>query len=67
MYAIRSYYGTACEKVCPKNSIKVENEMGEITAENEIFLNNDTCINCMVCSEICPVGAIVYEDRNNFV
>ncbi|MDO5037603.1 MAG: RnfABCDGE type electron transport complex subunit B [Tissierellia bacterium] len=42
-----------CEKKCPKDAIKVENNLASI--------DYDKCINCGICAANCPTGAI-YTD-----
>ena len=39
-----------CEKVCPTNSIKIQDE--------KIEIDNESCILCSWCSSTCPEGAI---------
>lgn len=50
----------ACENVCPKDSIK-------LNEDNEGFyyprINQDTCINCHLCEKVCPVLNVELEQE----
>lgn len=50
----------ACENVCPKDSIKLEED-------NEGFyyprINQDTCIDCHLCEKVCPVFNVELEQK----
>lgn len=50
----------ACENVCPKVSIKLEED-------NEGFyyprINQDTCIDCHLCEKVCPVLNVELEQE----
>jgi len=39
-----------CESICPKDAVKVQGQMAEITYSK--------CIRCFCCHEVCPEGAI---------
>ncbi len=45
----------SCEKVCPKNAIKVKN--------NRSYIDLDLCIRCGKCAKACPYNAIVKLER----
>ncbi len=45
----------SCEKVCPKNAIKVKN--------NRSYIDLDLCIRCGKCAKACPYNAIVHLER----
>lgn len=49
----------ACEDVCPKDAIKVED--GIIAVVNE-----DKCIGCGVCVRNCPAGIMYKVERGNY-
>ena len=40
-----------CERICPKNAVKVQGRMAEVTYSK--------CIRCFCCHEICPEDAII--------
>lgn len=50
----------ACENVCPKDSIKLEED-------NEGFyyprINQDTCIDCHLCEKVCPILNVELENE----
>ena len=41
----------ACESICPKDAVKVQGQMAEVTYSK--------CIRCFCCHEVCPEDAIV--------
>lgn len=45
-----------CVKSCPVNAIKIE--------ENSAILNNDVCVSCTACLEICPVRKAINSSFN---
>ncbi len=45
----------SCEKVCPKNAVKVKN--------NRSYIDLDLCIRCGKCAKACPYNAIVKLER----
>ncbi len=45
----------SCEKVCPKDAIKVKN--------NRSYIDLDLCIRCGKCAKACPYNAIVHIER----
>jgi uncharacterized protein (DUF362 family) len=40
-----------CESICPKNAVKVQGQMAEVTYSK--------CIRCFCCHEVCPEDAIM--------
>ena len=40
-----------CESICPKDAVKVQGRMAEITYSK--------CIRCFCCHEVCPEDAII--------
>ena len=48
----------ACERVCPRKAIRVENELGKIPFNKEITVDNDKCVKCLVCISECPINII---------
>ena len=45
---------TECVAVCPVACFHADEEM--------VYIDNDTCIDCMACIPVCPVKAVVAED-----
>jgi uncharacterized protein (DUF362 family) len=44
-----------CEKICPKDAVKVVEQMAEV--------NYTKCIRCFCCHEVCPEDAILLRSR----
>lgn len=44
-----------CKNVCPKDAIKIVN--------GKSIINQDLCIHCGKCSNVCPYNAIVHRER----
>ncbi len=44
-----------CRNVCPKNAISIVNGRSHI--------NQDLCIKCGRCKDVCPYGAIIHRER----
>jgi uncharacterized Fe-S center protein len=40
-----------CERICPKDAVKVKGQMSEVTYSK--------CIRCFCCHEVCPEDAII--------
>lgn len=53
---------TACVAVCPVDCIHPRKDEGEFTASSQLFIDPDTCIDCGLCVDECPVKAIFPED-----
>lgn len=49
-----------CEKVCPKNAIKVR--FG-ITAQ----VDGEKCVGCGICEKVCPAAVITITERAEVV
>ena len=45
-----------CEKVCPNQSVIVDNESKKAEIDKEL------CLQCTNCQQICPVSAIAYKN-----
>lgn len=45
----------ACVAVCPSNSLRKNPETGIVKWDE------DTCVNCLICTLTCPYGGIVYD------
>ena len=53
----------SCAKACPVACIKPGNGMN-IKGTNFYFIDFETCIDCGVCLEVCPVeNAVISEER----
>ena len=44
----------SCVNSCPVDCIR--------EGKDQYFINPDECIDCTHCVDVCPVGAILYED-----
>jgi len=53
---------TACVKVCPVDCIHPTSEEGEFEATEQLYIDPDTCIDCGLCVDECPVQAIFPEE-----
>ena len=53
---------TACVAVCPVDSIHPTKEEEDFETEEMLYIDPDTCIDCGLCVDECPVGAIFSED-----
>ena len=45
-----------------ENAIELDRMIGPIVHSRKIVVNHDSCVNCFLCEENCPVGAIMLED-----
>ncbi len=51
----------SCEAICPVDCIHpAPDEQGYQDAEM-LFINPSVCIDCALCVDVCPVGAIYHE------
>lgn len=46
---------SSCVLACPVNCI--------YKGEDQYYINPDECIDCTHCVDVCPVGAILYDDE----
>jgi NAD-dependent dihydropyrimidine dehydrogenase PreA subunit len=53
---------TACVAVCPVDCIHPRKDEGNFEGEKQLFIDPDTCIDCGLCVDECPVKAIFPED-----
>ncbi|MGQ9721989.1 MAG: 4Fe-4S binding protein [Candidatus Jordarchaeum sp.] len=44
-----------CACVCPRNAVSI--------TEHEALVDNNICNNCGICFKVCPVGAIIIEEK----
>ena len=54
---------TACVEVCPVDCIHPKKDATEFAAENKLFIDPDTCIDCGACVPVCPVQAIFPQEE----
>lgn len=54
---------TACVAVCPVDCIHPTKEEEDFESEEMLYIDPDTCIDCGLCIDECPVEAIVPEDE----
>lgn len=53
---------TACVEVCPVDCIHPGPGENAAAEANQLFIDPDTCIDCGLCVDECPVQAIFSED-----
>ena len=54
---------SACVEISKnENAIELDRMIGPIVHSRKIVVNHDSCVNCFLCEENCPVGAIMIED-----
>jgi ferredoxin len=53
---------TACVEVCPVDCIHPTKKEGEYGAQQQLYIDPDTCIDCGLCVDECPVQAIFPQD-----
>ena len=53
---------TACVNVCPVDCIHPTKEEADFASVEMLYIDPDTCIDCGLCVEECPVKAIFPED-----
>jgi len=49
---------TACVAVCPVDCIHPTKDEADFAAIDQLFIDPDTCIDCNLCVDECPVQAI---------
>lgn len=54
---------TACVAVCPVDCIHPTKEEAEFVTTEMLYIDPDTCIDCGLCVDECPVKAIFPEDE----
>ncbi len=54
---------TACVAVCPVDCIHPTKEDADFEKEEMLFIDPETCIDCGLCVDECPVTAIWPEDE----
>jgi ferredoxin len=53
---------TACVKVCPVDCIHPTKDEATFEAAEQLYIDPDTCIDCGLCVDECPVKAIFPEE-----
>ncbi len=53
---------TACVAVCPVDCIHPRKDEGEFGPSTQLYIDPDTCIDCGLCVDECPVKAIFPVD-----
>ncbi|MCK9150725.1 4Fe-4S binding protein [Methanobacterium alcaliphilum] len=52
----------ACANVCDPEAITLERVLGPIIETKELLIDQEACVECFVCEENCPTGAIKLEN-----
>lgn len=52
----------SCVTVCPVDCIHPTKEESNFETEEQLFIEPDTCIDCGLCVDECPVQAIFPQD-----
>jgi len=53
---------TACVAVCPVDCIHPTKDDEDFDDQEQLFIDPDTCIDCGLCVDECPVTAIFTEE-----
>jgi ferredoxin len=53
----------ACVAVCPVDAIHPTKDEGDYATTKHLFINPETCIDCGLCQEECPVHAIFPQEE----
>lgn len=53
---------TACVDVCPVDCIHPTKDDDDFESDEMLYIDPETCIDCELCVEACPVTAIFHED-----
>ena len=54
---------TACVEVCPVDCIHPKKDEEAFAAENKLYIDPETCIDCGACVPVCPVQAIFPQEE----
>ena len=54
----RACKNAPCAKVCPTNALIPEKGGG-------VRLDSEKCIGCGLCQEVCPIGAVFWDEETN--
>jgi electron transport complex protein RnfB len=52
----------ACANVCSPQAINLERELGPVIVTKELLIDQNACVECLMCEENCPTAAIKLED-----
>jgi ferredoxin len=52
----------SCVEVCPVDCIHPRKDEPDFAAVEMLYINPDTCIDCGLCVDECPVNAIFNDD-----
>lgn len=53
---------TACVAVCPVDCIHPTKDEAEFATADQLFIDPETCIDCGLCVDECPVQAIFPQE-----
>ena len=53
---------TACVEVCPVDCIHPTSDEDQFDGFDQLYIDPDTCIDCGLCVDECPVQAIFTEE-----
>jgi ferredoxin len=53
---------TACVKVCPVDCIHPTKNEADYGSTDQLYIDPDTCIDCALCVDECPVKAIFQQE-----
>lgn len=51
----------SCVDVCPVDCIHPTDRDPDFEAQPQLYIDPEECIDCSLCAEACPVGAIAVE------
>ncbi len=54
---------TACVEVCPVDCIHPMKDAEGFEAAEQLYIDNEVCIDCGACEPVCPVTAIFPEEE----
>lgn len=54
---------TACVEVCPVECIHPTKNEPEFANAEQLYIDNNTCIDCGACQSVCPPQAIFPNDQ----
>ena len=54
---------TSCVEVCPVDCIHPTKNEADFGHKDQLYIDPDTCIDCGLCVDECPVKAIFAEDE----
>lgn len=54
---------TSCVDACPYDAIHPTSGESDFSTTDQLFIDPSRCLNCGLCADACPVGAI-YKKEN---